>query len=175
MGYNETLSGQRDGSMAASMSTTERDAWTERAIRNHAFGSIAVGLIPFPLLDLATLVGIQLKLIHKLSGFYGIDFSEEKARGIIASLTGAAVPLGLTRAVCSFLRFIPIVGLASSVVSMSVLSAASTYAIGKLFVKHFESGGTFLNFDMNQAKSYYDEQVKKGKELMEKMKKDTSS
>ena len=130
--------------MLASMGTAEREAWTDRAIKNYAFGSIAVGLIPFPLIDLAALAGIQLKLIHKLSGFYGIDFSEEKARGIIASLTGAAVPLGLTRAVCGFLMLIPIVGYASSVVSMSALSAASTYAIASCLLSTLNQVGHFL-------------------------------
>ncbi|MCX8070523.1 MAG: DUF697 domain-containing protein [Thermodesulfovibrionales bacterium] len=137
----------------------------EKTIRQYAFGSAITGLIPFPLIDLVALTGIQLKLISKISEYYGVDFSEEKTKSIIASLTGAAVPIGLTGSICSLFKVIPFIGYTMSMLSMPVFSSASTYAVGKLFVKHFESGGTLLNLDVNKSKSYYDEQVRKGKEL----------
>lgn len=152
---------------SATHTPEERQNWTDKTIRNYAFGSVITGFIPLPLVDFAALAGIQLKLISKLSEYYGVEFSQEMTKNIIASLTGAAVPFGLTRVVCSFCRFVPFVGLAVSLASLSVFSAASTYALGKLFVKHFESGGTFLDFDIQKAKDYYDEQVKKGKEIAE--------
>ncbi|HIJ60724.1 MAG TPA: DUF697 domain-containing protein [Nitrospirae bacterium] len=156
--------------VAGQNSLEQRELWTDNTIRNYAFGSTFLGLIPFPLIDLVALAVIQLKLIAKLSDYYGVNFSEGKTKNIIAALTGSAVPLGLTRAMCSFFKVFPIFGHAVSIVSMSALSAGSTYALGKLFVNHFESGGTFLNFDMEKAKHFYDEQVKKGKELAESLK-----
>ncbi len=147
----------------------KKQLWADRTIKHYAFGSAITGFIPFPLIDLVVLTGIQMKLISKLSEYYGVDFSEEKTKSIIASLTGAAVPIGLTGTVCSFLKLVPFIGYTASFLSMTALSSASTYAIGKLFVKHFESGGTFLNFDVNKSKTYYEEQVKKGKELAESM------
>jgi hypothetical protein len=41
----------------------------------------------------------------------------------------------------------------------------ATYAIGKVFVKHFESGGTLLNFNVDKVKDYYNEQFKKGEKV----------
>ena len=46
---------------------------------------------------------------------------------------------------------------------MPALAGASTYAVGKVFVQHFESGGTFLNFDPEDVRDYYAEQFEKGK------------
>lgn len=156
---------------AADMTSADKEAWTEKVIRNYAYGSVAVGFVPIPLVDLVALTVLQLKLIKKLSIFYGVPFSQEKSRNIIASLAGASVPLGLTRGVCSMLKIVPLVGISATVVSMTILSAASTYALGKIFVRHFESGGTFLNFDLAKNKDYYEEEVKKGKAVAEKMKK----
>ena len=170
MSVNDSPSEQKNNSRSGDWTLGEREVWTEQVIRKYAYGSLAVALIPLPLADLAALTGVQMKLIDRLATFYGVPFSEERTKNIIASLVGASVPLGLTRAVCSILKFVPFVGFSVALVSQSVLSGASTYALGKIFVRHFESGGTFLNFDSQKAKSYYDEQVKKGKAVAEDLK-----
>jgi uncharacterized protein (DUF697 family) len=162
---------QKARKSAADMTSADKAAWTEKVIKKYAYGSIAVGLVPIPLIDLIALTGLQVKLIHKLSTFYGVPFSEERTKNIIVALAGASVPLGLTRAFCSILKIVPVLGFTASAISMSALSAASTYAIGKVFVRHFESGGTFLSFNITKAKDYYEEQVKKGKEFAEELKK----
>jgi len=45
------------------------------------------------------------------------------------------------------------------------LGAGITYGIGKVFVQHFESGGTFLNFDAQKTKDYFKSQFKVGTKL----------
>jgi uncharacterized protein (DUF697 family) len=137
---------------------------TDRVIRNYAYGSAAVGLIPIPLVDLVALAGVQLKLIKRLSQIYGVPFSQDKSRDIIASLVGAAAPLGLSRTIGSLVRFVPLLGTAVAMVAMPGLSAASTYALGKVFERHFETGGTLLNFDTASQKGYYEEQVRQAKQ-----------
>ena len=39
------------------------------------------------------------------------------------------------------------------------------YAMGQLFVQHFESGGTFLTFDPEKVRGHYAELFEEGKEL----------
>jgi uncharacterized protein (DUF697 family) len=152
----------------ASVSTAaDREVQTESIIRNYAYGSVVAGFIPVPMVDLVVLAGVQLKLIKRLSVLYGVPFSADKTRNIIASLAGASVPLGLTRGVCSLLKAVPLIGTAIAAVSTSALSAASTYALGKMFVRHFESGGTFLTFDLARHKDYYEEQVRTAKPVAE--------
>ena len=48
---------------------------------------------------------------------------------------------------------------------MKILSGASSNATGELFKKHFEAGGTFLDFNLDRLKKYYDEKFEKGKIL----------
>jgi uncharacterized protein Yka (UPF0111/DUF47 family) len=49
--------------------------------------------------------------------------------------------------------------------AVSILSGASTFALGQAFKKHFETGGTFLDFDLSRLKKVYDEMFEKGKEV----------
>ena len=58
---------------------------------------------------------------------------------------------------------------------MSVLSGASTFALGEVFKKHFETGGTFLDFDPERLKKYYHEKFEKGKEMAEELRKKQES
>jgi len=46
------------------------------------------------------------------------------------------------------------------------LDAASTWATGKVFIRHFESGGTFLDFDPGKARAYYAEQFEAVKNVV---------
>jgi uncharacterized protein (DUF697 family) len=52
----------------------------------------------------------------------------------------------------SLLRLSPALGLLGAL----TLPSASTYALGKVFTEHFESGGTFLTFDPEKARALYD-------------------
>ena len=41
-----------------------------------------------------------------------------------------------------------------------------------VFLKHFETGGTFLDFDVERLKNFYKEKFEKGKEVAEQMRKE---
>jgi hypothetical protein len=69
-------------------------------------------------------------------------------------------------------KAIPGIGSFLGGVSMAVLSGASTYAIGQVFIRHFESGGDLFNFDSERFKNFYKEQFEKGKEYAQKWKKE---
>jgi uncharacterized protein (DUF697 family) len=149
---------------------TERETKTDKAkgiVRNYMLGALAVGLIPLPLVDLMALSGIQLKMLHSLARLYGIEFSEQLGKSVIASLLGGGVSLSLSSNLASLVKSIPFYGL-TRMVSVSLFGGASTYAIGQVFIQHFESGGTFLNFDPHQVRDYYAKQFKEGKEEVKK-------
>jgi len=47
----------------------------------------------------------------------------------------------------SLMKGLPGVGTAIGALSMPVFSAGVTYVIGKVFIQHFASGGTLLDFN----------------------------
>ncbi len=136
-------------------------------IKNHMIWSMGAGFIPVPIADFFAVSAIQLDMIRQLSKIYEINFKETEGKAIITSLTGAS----LARLGASAVKFIPGVGTVLGTLSLAVLSGASTYALGEVFKKHFETGGTFLDFDPSRLKNYYNEKFEKGKELARELKK----
>ena len=71
----------------------------------------------------------------------------------------------------SLMKGVPLIGLTVGALAMPVLAGATTYAVGKVFVQHFASGGTFLNFNPDEVREYYYEMFKEGQEVAAKLKK----
>lgn len=139
-------------------------------VKKYMWWSMGAGLIPVPFVDIAAVSGVQLKMIKDISEIYGIKFSENKGKSIVSALLGSIVPNSLARGgVGSILKMIPVVGTVMGGISMSLFSGASTYAIGKAFIQHFESGGTFLNFDPVKVKDYFFSKFEEGKKVASEM------
>ncbi len=142
----------------------EKTAKADKIVRKYTIGALAVGLVPVPFLDMAALSGIQIKMLHSLANVYEIEFSEELGKSLTGSLLGGGISLSISLNLANFIKIIPFLGLATGMVSMSVFGGASTYAVGKVFIQHFESGGTFLTFDPQQVRNHYAKQFEKGKQ-----------
>ncbi len=156
------------------MSNNEKDRSkrADRTIRNHVLWSMGAGFIPFPVADFLAVAAVQLDMIRSLSNVYDLDFKETEGKALITSLTGS----GLSRVGANALiKLIPGVGTALGGVSMSILSGASTYALGQVFKTHFDTGGTFLDFDTSKFKKFYDEQFEKGKKVAEDLRKEAET
>ena len=122
-------------------------------IKNHMIWSMGAGFIPVPIADLFAVSAIQLDMIRQLCKVYDIDFKQTEGKAMITALTGS----GLARLGARAVKFIPGVGSILGGVTMAALSGASTYALGEVFKKHFETGGTFLDFDPERLRMYYNE------------------
>ncbi len=131
-------------------------------VRNHVLVSMGVGLIPFPLLDLAGLAGVQLNMLRKLAKSYGVPFSRDIGKHLIGSLTGGVVSVPVGGGLASLVKCIPLVGTLTGLIAMPAAGGAATYAVGKVFIQHFESGGTFLTFDPEKVRAYYAKMHKEG-------------
>jgi len=110
--------------------------------------SAGAALIPVPGVDTAILAGVHVALIKQLCDHYSVDFSEHTARNVLIAVAGSIVP-GTIGSVVSrkFLRVLPSAARVFGWALMSASSAAFSYGIGRLFIHHFESGGTLPSFD----------------------------
>lgn len=148
--------------------TTNKTEISNSIIQNHMIWSMGAGFIPVPIVDLFAVSAIQLDMIRQMCKVYDIDFKETEGKAIITALTGSSLARIGARAV----KFIPGVGSILGGVTMAVLSGGSTYALGEVFKKHFETGGTFLDFDPGRLRKFYDEKFEKGKDFAAKIQKD---
>ena len=109
--------------------------------------SVAAGLIPVPILDLAALGAVQVKMISDLGALYGQPLKKEAVRSAVSVLLGVLVPSQIAGGIAvSSPKLVPGMGSVIGAVSFSAFGAAASYAIGKIFVRHFEAGGTIESF-----------------------------
>lgn len=138
---------------------SERQSHAETIVNQYATYSAGAGFIPMPLIDMAAVSGLQLKMISDMAKVYDLPFRQERAKSIISALVGGigstALAYGAGGAV---LRAVPFVGPVLGILSMPAFAYASTYAVGRVFVQHFESGGTFLDFDPAKVRAYFNAQ-----------------
>ena len=156
----ETVENESEGS-----DENNRSEKAEKIVRNHMLVALGTGIVP-PVIDIAALTGVQIRMLYLLSQNYGQKFKNEWGKSIVGTLIGGYGMARLaTGAVFSLMKFIPVVGQIAAPVSLSIVASASTYALGKVFVKHFDTGGTLLNFDSEKMREYYYEQYEKGVKL----------
>jgi uncharacterized protein (DUF697 family) len=160
-----SVSSEQGEAMAASdmpeMTPEHRDEMASKLIDRFALWSGVAGLIPLPVIDVITVGGLQIQMLRRLSQIYGVPFSENRGKALLASLAGSMIPATSGVGAASALKVVPVVGMLVSGFVMPVLSAGATYAIGKAFVQHFASGGTLLDFSPPD----YREFIKAQKEL----------
>ena len=148
---------------------SERTKHAETIIRNHVIWSMGAGMIPILVADVFAVSALQLDMIRQLCRVYDVNFSETQGKAIVTSLTSTTIAR-LTAG--SIIKMLPGVGTIIGGVTVSVFAGASTYALGQVFKKHFESGGTILDFDPARLKKLYKEQFEKGKKVAEQLRKD---
>jgi len=145
-----------------------REVHAQTIVKNHMLVTLGAGLVPVPLVDIALVSGIQLKMLHSLAELYEQEFNKELGKSVIGALLGGVLPVQATGSVA---KLIPGVGTISGMISMSALSSATTYALGKVFIQHFESGGTLLSFDVEAMRGYFLETLEEGKNIAARLRK----
>ena len=125
-----------------------------KLVDRFAVWSGVAGLIPLPFVDVLAVGGLQLQMLRRVSQLYDVQFSENRGKALIASIAGTMIPVTSGMGAASALKGVPLLGMLASAFVMPVLSAGATYAIGKAFVQHFESGGTLLDFNPPDYKEF---------------------
>ena len=136
-------------------------AEADKIVRRYMMWSAGTALIPLPVVDMIAVTAIELALLKKLSDNYDIRFSAQRGKALIASLIGG-LHAGLFTG--SFLKMVPVIGIGGAVIPIAALAGALTYAVGKVFIRHFEAGGTLLDFDPSKLEKYFEKKFKQGRQ-----------
>lgn len=115
-------------------------------VKTHSAYAAAAGFIPMPFVDVVAITGVQVKMIQSLCDYYELEFNEQLAKGLIASIAASAgattIAYGAGR---SLMKSIPVIGTIGAMATMPAAAYGATYAIGEVFAKHFANGGTLFN------------------------------
>lgn len=136
----------------------QRDTAATQLVSRYAAWSAAAGVIPIPLADIAAVGALQLTMVRKLADLYDVPFSENLGKSLIASLLGSVLPASTAApaalGIASMLKGVPLIGTTAAALTLPALSAGATYAVGHVFLQHFASGGTLLNFDPQDYREF---------------------
>ncbi len=162
---NESVENQ-----AESQSNSQTDSVeANNIVKNHIIASLGLGLIPAPLLDLSALTVTQMNMLRSLSEHYEQPFDDTDSKSLITSLIGGSLPVIGVLGLSSFAKLLPGVGTLVGSASLSLTAGAVTYAVGQVFIMHFEQGGSLEDFDAKQAKAYFEREFKAGKSFVKEM------
>ena len=178
----DTLENKIDGVEDQAASQTEAEVETcectcpsveavDAIIRKRVYGAIGIGFVPVPLVDFLGLTALQIEMIHALAKAYGVEFKKERVKSIISSLCGGLLTTASVPLAASLLKSIPVIGITAGAATISIMGGSTTYALGWVFDRHFRKGGCLIDFDAEEAKTYFKEKVEEGKNLVGKLKK----
>ncbi|MDD5033381.1 MAG: YcjF family protein [Methylococcaceae bacterium] len=142
----------------------EREARAQTLIKNYVLTSAGVALVPFPLVDLAGIMALQIKLVHGLAKHYDVPFKENLVKSLLTSLLSGATSVVGFLGLASLAKSVPVLGTLGGMGGVAITAGSVTYAVGQVFARHFESGGTLLDFDPQKMKSLFKRELKKGQE-----------
>ncbi len=151
------------------LSSEERLAASQKIVKRNTYIAAGVAAVPVlpPGVDLAALGGVQVLMIKQLSDLYRVPFKENVARNVVAALVGTLSSRVLAAGVVgSMLKVLPGFGaVIGGLLALPAVSGAVTYALGKVFVKHFEEGGTLLDLDVNKVRDFFASQYQVGRKV----------
>jgi uncharacterized protein (DUF697 family) len=135
----------------------------QNVVKTHIVAGMALGLLPFPLLDMVASSGVQANLLRNLCKHYEVDFDEQVSKCILSSMVRGTLPVLAVLSLSSFTKLIPGIGTIGGGISMTVLVGATVYATGQVFIRHFEVGGTLRDFNNKHWRAFFQQQFEEGK------------
>ena len=131
----------------ATAADSDRRSRAKKVVERFSFWSGVAGLLPIPFVDLAAVAALQIQMLRLISRVYDVPLSENRGKALIAGIAGTVIPVSTGVGMASVVKSIPIAGTAVGVLVTPALAVAATYAIGMVFIQHFASGGTLLDFE----------------------------
>jgi uncharacterized protein (DUF697 family) len=105
-------------------------------------------------------------MVADVSKSYGVPFEKNRGKAVIGSLVGFVLPHVMACGMIgSILKAIPVIGALAGAPAMAIFCGAAEWALGKTFIQHFESGGTFLDFNPEEVKEYFKAQFEEGRKM----------
>ena len=142
----------------------------EELAKLYANWAAASGGIPVPLIDIAIITGVQVRLVASLADLYGVSISKHRARLALLSITGGgtAVAAGGVAKI-ALPGTISIVGSATKSaigfgtvlgsIAIGAFAYSSTILLGRLFMDAFEKSISFSKTEVDNMAEQYSKEI----------------
>lgn len=137
-----------------------KEIGAQQIVNKYALGSGAVSLVPIPMVDMVAVTAVQAKMVTSLAKHYGVPMTGGQwLKTGIASLVAGVAPNALAGGLAGeAIRQLPVVGSMLKIAVVPGFAMAVSYAIGKVFIAHFEAGGTLLDFNPEKVRSHFSQE-----------------
>ncbi len=122
-------------------------------VREYTAMSAAASFTPIPIADSMAVTGVQLKMLADLSRHYNVPFAQNIAQAMLLATAGGVFNFLLsanpiTGALRNFVNTaLPLIALPLRLFTGPALVAGYTYILGNAFIRHYEQGGDYHNFN----------------------------
>ncbi len=119
-----------------------RRALARKIVDRHKNYAALGGLVPLPVVNIAGITAINLRMVKQLSELYQVPFERDRTRSLLVGLIGGAVPTGVGTATSSIMMWIVPGGMLLGLGAAAVTAGALTRGIGLVFIDSFERGAS---------------------------------
>ena len=146
-----------------------RRLYADQTVHHWCQWATVAGFVPIPVVDILSISAAQAKMVHSLCKIYDKQFEREALSSIISGLLGGSLT-GLLSAGLAFtmIRNIPLVGSTLSSLTQPAVAYGATYALGAVFIQHFEKGLKMSELSVKEVEQYFIDKFKQGRAAFRK-------
>jgi len=141
-------------------------AKVQEIIKNRALLAAGLGLVPVPVFNFASATAVQIAMVQSITKLCNVEVKKSWVKNIISSVLGGVTATGLSNLAAGTLGTAPIVGTSLAVISAPAINGLTTYAIGYMFLRYFESEEGFLKTNFKALGNWFKEGFKAGREKL---------
>jgi len=141
-------------------------ARVDEIIKKHSFTAAGLGIIPVPFFNFFSVSAVQISMVQAIARLYNVAEKKSSIKNIIASVLGGLGATGISGFSMLKLGAIPVIGGSLAAFSAPALNGFSTYAIGYMFAKYYESPDGFIKANAHALTEWFKEGFKEGREKL---------
>jgi uncharacterized protein (DUF697 family) len=157
---------KEEGKLEIPQIDAETKARIREIVKNRSLLAAGLGIVPVPVFNLVSATAVQIAMVQSITRLYNIEVKKSWIKNIIASVLGGITTTGLSGVAVRGLVGAPLVGASLAVLSAPALNGLTTYAIGYMFVRYFESPDGFLKTNAKALGGWFKEGFKEGREKL---------
>jgi uncharacterized protein (DUF697 family) len=141
-------------------------ARVDAIIKSRSLLAAGLGIVPVPVFNLISVTVIQINMVQAITRLYDVEVKKSWIKNVIASVLGGCSATGIAGLAVNGLRAAPLVGSSLAVLSAPVMNGLTTYALGYMFARYFESPDGFLKTNIRSLGEWFKEGFKEGREKL---------
>jgi uncharacterized protein (DUF697 family) len=126
-----------------------------KIVRRYSLLAAGAGLLPGGLINFSGVLAVQVLMVSRIAKAFGLSLEGTRVRAAVSALLGSATHVNASRTIGVLAgTSVPVVGTLLFNITSPAVAYGLTQAVGRVFVMHFQSGGTLLHFDPHAFREY---------------------